>query len=491
MRFSVALASAACLVGAASAVIDTVSLKDRHFVYDSTGEPFFIRGVDYQPGGSAKVKKGSDPLSDINKCSRDIYLFQQLGINTIRVYSVDPELNHDECMSLLAAAGIYLVLDVNSPLENEHLNNQEPWTTYTPAYLKHIFSVIDVFSGYANTLAFLAGNEVIFDKVSADTSPNYIKAVVRDMKAYITNHVSRVIPVGYSNADDLNFRTSLAHYLECGDVGFIDFFGVNSYQWCGKQTFESSGYNTLVADYQDYSLPVFFTEFGCNEVKPRAWQEIEALYSDKMTEVFSGGLVYEFTQGENDYGLVELDDKLENVETMVDFTSLQKAYKAAPSNPKIPAGTTPPSRPRKCPASTDKIFEHITANLTLPHTLGEKYIKDGVDGFTRGKFVEVKTLKTKYKITVDGKVVSDPTVKLTLKADNAPLPSGGHGLNTGGGVGSGEPSGSQSSRGSTTSEESKKGKDSEESAASSVSYSKGMMVAGSLAAVAMTFGVLL
>lgn len=41
MRFSVALA-AAVMVGAAHAAIDTVSLKDRHFVYDSTGEPFYV-----------------------------------------------------------------------------------------------------------------------------------------------------------------------------------------------------------------------------------------------------------------------------------------------------------------------------------------------------------------------------------------------------------------------------------------------------------------
>jgi hypothetical protein len=155
-------------------------------------------------------------------------MFQKLGINTIRVYSVDPALDHDECMTLLAEAGIYLVLDVNTPLANEHLNNQEPWTTYNPYYLEHIFSVIEVFSGYANTLAYLCGNEVVFEKVSAKTSPNYLKAVVRDMKGYIERHVSRVIPVGYSNADDLDFRVSLAKYLECGPEGYIDFFGVNS-----------------------------------------------------------------------------------------------------------------------------------------------------------------------------------------------------------------------------------------------------------------------
>lgn len=443
-----------------------------------------IKGVDYQPGGSAEFKKGEDPLSDPEVCARDIYLFQQLGINTIRVYSIDPSVDHDECMTLLASAGIYLVLDVNTPLENQHLNNQEPWTTYTPKYLQHIFSVIDVFAGYPNTLAFLAGNEVIFDTKSAKASPNYVKAVVRDMKAYITNHVARVIPVGYSNADDLKFRSSLAHYLECGDEGYIDFFGVNSYQWCGPNTFEGSGYDKLVEDYKNYSLPVFFTEYGCNEVT-REWQEVAALYSEKMTDVFSGGLVYEYTQESNNYGLVDVKGK--TVSTRADYEKLLKAYKKVEGT-KIPDGATKPSRPRNCPAEDSSIFDGITANHTLPFTLGQDYIDNGVK-VTRGKLVTVSTRKTtKFTIKMgDGtkKEVADPTIKATVKTDNQPLKSGGHGKNTGGGVGSGEPSGTLSASGSDNSTA-----EDDESAAGMIAP-QGSLFIGSLALVALGFGVFL
>lgn len=41
---------------------------------------------------------------------------QELGVNTIRSYNVDPTLNHDECMSIFNSVGIYAILDVNSPL---------------------------------------------------------------------------------------------------------------------------------------------------------------------------------------------------------------------------------------------------------------------------------------------------------------------------------------------------------------------------------------
>ncbi|CUS14719.1 unnamed protein product [Tuber aestivum] len=454
MRFTVAALGALGFLGSVATAINTIELKGRHFVDSVTGKEFFIKGVDYQPGGAASVEKGGDPLTDRDKCARDVYLFQKLGINTIRVYSVDPTQDHNECMTILAAAGIYLVLDVNTPLEHQHLNNEEPWTTYTSMYMEHIFGVMDVFSGYDNTLAFLAGNEVIFDPASAKASPNYVKAVVRDMKAYITNQIHRRIPVGYSNADDLRFRKALASYLECGDTGYIDFWGVNSYQWCGKNTFEGSGYDKLVEDYKDYSLPIFFTEYGCNKVRPRIWQEVDALYSEKMTGVFSGGLVYEFTQEANDYGLVTIKD--ENAEILGEFDSLSDAFAKTPKEPTIPSGASSPKRPVDCPAAST--MTGITANFTLPTTQGAEYIKNGVDGtkFVKGKFVTGPTFTTTHKVTDSGgNEVTDKTVKEVATYTQSAIPDGGIGTNIGGGTGSGGESSSGS--GSDTASDKKNG----------------------------------
>jgi hypothetical protein len=56
-----------------------------------------------------------DPLANPAICKRDIAKFKELAINTVRIYTVDNSANHDECMKVLADAGIYLALDVNSP----------------------------------------------------------------------------------------------------------------------------------------------------------------------------------------------------------------------------------------------------------------------------------------------------------------------------------------------------------------------------------------
>jgi 1,3-beta-glucanosyltransferase GAS5 len=48
-------------------------------------------------------------------CKRDIAEFKSLGLNAIRVYTVDNSANHDVCMQALADANMYLILDVNTP----------------------------------------------------------------------------------------------------------------------------------------------------------------------------------------------------------------------------------------------------------------------------------------------------------------------------------------------------------------------------------------
>jgi beta-galactosidase GanA len=103
---------------------------------------FFVRGVAYQPGGAADAQ---DPLLEA-----DIEMFKELGINTIRIYTVDNAGDHDDAMRMLDEAGIYLALDASTP---DYSLNRETLETlhqsYNAEYLQHLFSTIDAFAGYS------------------------------------------------------------------------------------------------------------------------------------------------------------------------------------------------------------------------------------------------------------------------------------------------------------------------------------------------------
>ena len=73
-----------------------------------------------------------------------------------------------------------------------------------------------------------------------------------------------------------------------------------------------------------YSL----SEYGCTKTA-RTWEEIPTLYSDKMSGVYSGGLVYEYTKEgdsvQQKFGLVEVESDTKVTERP-DFATLQKAF---------------------------------------------------------------------------------------------------------------------------------------------------------------------
>lgn len=64
--------------------------------------------------GIAYQLKADDPLVDTEQCQRDVALMRELGANAIRVYHVDPLVDHTGCMKLFADAGIYLFVDLDT-----------------------------------------------------------------------------------------------------------------------------------------------------------------------------------------------------------------------------------------------------------------------------------------------------------------------------------------------------------------------------------------
>lgn len=201
MKGIVASMAAAIAMGASAVIAMPQQIKGRDTVTPITvkgnaffqgNDRFYIRGVDYQPGGSSKLE---DPIAEPDTCKRDIPKFQELGLNTVRIYSVDNSQSHKECMNALADAGIYLVLDVNTPKYS--LNRASPAESYNDVYLQYVFATVEEFAQYPNTLAFFSGNEVVNDGNSSIAAP-YVKAVTRDIRQYLRERNLRQVPVGYS-----------------------------------------------------------------------------------------------------------------------------------------------------------------------------------------------------------------------------------------------------------------------------------------------------
>ena len=203
-------------------------------------------------GGSSQL---DDPLANPQECLRDIAEFNKLGINTIRVYTVDNSANHDQCMKALSDSGIYLILDVNSPKYS--INRQDPHPSYNDVYLQSIFATMEMFAKYDNTLAFFSGNEVINETTQSTECAPYIKAVTRDMKQFLGNRKLRAVPVGYSAADVSSNRYETAEFMNCGSPDErSDFFAFNDYSWCDPSSFSTSGWDQKTQLFGNYSLPI-------------------------------------------------------------------------------------------------------------------------------------------------------------------------------------------------------------------------------------------
>lgn len=297
-------------------------------------------------------------------------------------------------------------------------------SSYHEDYLKRIFSVVDAFKGYPNLLGFFAGNEVVNDVQSASSVPPYIRAIQRDLKQYIAKHANRVIPVGYSAADD-DTRRPMWAYLSCGTDADSrsDFYGLNSYQWCGDSTWETSGYQGLVDTFSNTSVPLFFSEFGCNTVKPRPFGEISALYGDRMINSWSGGLVYEYTQEPSDYGVVDIA-KNGDATLLKDYDNLQSQYNKIDLK-----RITTRSNAVDHPACSDKFIllghsASFNTTMDLPVCPDPDLITAGVGSKNIGKLVDVTTLNTPHKVFTSAGVQLKNIAIVPLPADKSNTPSG-------------------------------------------------------------------
>lgn len=142
----------------------------------------------------------------------------------------------------------------------------------------------------------------------------YIKAAVRDMKAFRAQRGYRAIPLAYVAADLISLRRPTAEYLACSSSGeddddelassSIELFGMNVYSWCGQSNYYDAKFDELYDDFAEYNVPLAFSETGCN-TQTRDFSEVAAMLGSVFQSLFSGSVVYEWAQKESDYGIGE------------------------------------------------------------------------------------------------------------------------------------------------------------------------------------------
>lgn len=243
---------------------------------------------------------------------------------------------------------------------------------------------MDTFSGYDNLLGLFVGNEIITTTNESIAAP-FIKSAVRDMKAYRNSKNYREIPIGYSAADIAQLRPMLQNYLTCGGNASenIDFFALNSYEWCDPATYTTSGYSALEAGAVDFPVPIFFSETGCNTPGPRLFADQAAIFGPDMVNDWSGAMIYEWIEEANNYGLISYGPEVAATATgtnvdggytrkgtpspvLPDFTNLQSQWAAITPTGVASSNYNPTSvSTRDCPTSTANGWL-IDGNVALP-----------------------------------------------------------------------------------------------------------------------------
>lgn len=298
-----------------------ILIKGYKFFNSETKENVLIKGVDYypRPNTGELDKNNVDFFTEEYRhvWERDIPQFQELGINAIRLYSVDPQYDHSAFMCALNEAGIYAMVELASGdcPTCAVLSSKAP-TCYSPHLKIRGQEIMREFSKYSNTLAFSAGNEVNHF-VPLGKGPEWnapcLKKFVRDMRHYARKcDGMRHVPIGLIEADTDRHDNTM--YYNCqhdgdDDLSHAEWYGINTYVYCdaNNTSFENTtGFKTLSQDFgsYNYSIPVLMTEFGClSESFPtidgyeaqRSFNQAKWLGLPELQENFAGGFTFEYS----------------------------------------------------------------------------------------------------------------------------------------------------------------------------------------------------
>jgi 1,3-beta-glucanosyltransferase GAS3 len=182
----------------------------------------------------------------------------------------------------------------------------------------------------------------------------------------------------------------------------------------------------LVSDFSNTSVPVFFSEYGCIKPAPRVFTEVPVIYGPLMTPVLSGGMVYEYSEEPDDYGLVQINSN-GSAQILPDYDTLQKQFNTLNITylQDLPAQNLSVTA-LKCTSSliTTSGFD---SNFTIPDVPpgAQALIDNGISPAPSGKMVTVTATKvTQVVQQSNGDVIQNLAITI-LADDQSNNPNGG------------------------------------------------------------------
>lgn len=362
-----------------------------NFLYDSAGSRFFAKGIAYNPrninyngvtegpvskdcaAGTPPFRKleyaedvATDDLED--EWRPNLEAIKALGVNTVRLYNIDPDKYHKKFMQAAEKMGLYVIIPLTRkdwgylpafPSPDCYTRDVDEYGNVGVNLLTSAKLIVKQFSEFPNTLMFTVANEMPVNDKNGYAAYPCVKALTRDIHRYQAScHGSmRRVPLIYSDMDmGAPTRGHIANYLACSledDDDAVDAYGLNVYSWCdsvyfdenGRPSFRWSPYQAVVDDFAKFSKPLLFTEFGCDTGEfetacpyknGRTWSDIPPMFKE-MAQVLSGAIAFEFSMEQNQFGIVltpgflSSQDKLQLLDS---YYALQEKFETHEADPK-------------------------------------------------------------------------------------------------------------------------------------------------------------
>lgn len=303
-----------------SSIATPIVIKGKKFYNKLTGSYVPIIGVNYYPRPNAGNLTQTNSIDFFTKdyrniWERDIEYFKQLNVNVVGLYAVAPGEDHEDFMCALQAANMYVIVGLSAQCEGCSIDKETLPPTCYPAALKQRGQfIISEFARYDNVLAFSAGNEVSLNTETPISNAPCQKQFIRDMRAYIKSCSGTVrhIPVGLAFGDESSeIRNDNALYYGCRSnesdtLENADYIGINAYQHCNGASEALPGYEKMLSDFTNYSLPMpsMLSEYGCIDgsfptidgyAAQRTFLDVDALFTQRYRVALAGGLVFEYS----------------------------------------------------------------------------------------------------------------------------------------------------------------------------------------------------